>query len=69
MTASTHSSFSRQSGEEERIGVEGSASVSQQDSGGEQDIDIEQTVQQPVSIIQESNKNNLFTAGKNVYKE
>lgn len=47
MTASTHSSLSRQSVDEER--VEESANASRRDSGGEQDIEIEQAAQQSVS--------------------
>lgn len=48
MTASTHSSLSRQSVEEER--VEETANVGRQEFGGEQDIEIEQAGQQQVSI-------------------
>lgn len=47
MTASTHSSLSRQSVEEERVAE--IANVCKQEFGGEQDIDIEQAGQQ-VSI-------------------
>lgn len=50
MTASTHSSLSRQSVEEERAEEVANAGIQEFGSGSEQDIEIEQAAQQQVSI-------------------